>query len=721
MTALLSVKDLHVTFPSEAGPVRAVRGLSFDLQRGQTMGLVGESGSGKSVTSLAIMGLHPDTTRITGSVILDGEELIGRSDADMSAIRGKRIAMVFQDPLSALTPVYTVGDQIIEAIQTHRAVSKADALERTIELLDSVGIPNASQRYKSFPFEFSGGMRQRVMIAMAMANDPDIIIADEPTTALDVTIQAQVLEVLKAAQQDTGAAMILITHDLGVVAGTCDMVTVMYAGRPVEQGSVDDIFYGPRMPYTIGLLGTVPSMSQRSAKQALPMLEGHPPSLVDLPPGCPFAPRCPLAIETCHTDEPELCLLPATANAAPPAEVVDDEPLTDDDDLGEATHKIVLDAGIAHVAACHRTDDITKADMRHGDIFPVPELQISEFSDLPREQRQSMLELDGLVKHFPLMKGLIYRRKIGEVHAVDGIDIDVRQGETVGLVGESGSGKTTTLMEILEMTTPQAGAILVEGRDTAKLTPKQRRELRRDIQVVFQDPMAAVDPRMPVFDIIAEPLGAFKYSKEDMRKRVFELLKLVGLDASMANRYPQHFSGGQRQRIGIARALALEPKVLVLDEPVSALDVSIQAGVINLLEDLQGKLGLSYLLVAHDLAVIRHICDRVFVMYLGTIVESGSVEAIYTAPTHPYTQALISAIPIPDPMVERARRRIVLQGDLPNPAEPPSGCKFHTRCPLFEGLTPEQQQRCTGEIPVLQATGEDHMVACFFGEARDMF
>jgi len=721
MTALLSVKDLHVTFPSEAGLVKAVRGLSFDLERGQTMGLVGESGSGKSVTSLAIMGLHPETTRITGSVKLDGDELLGRSDADMSTIRGRRIAMVFQDPLSALTPVYTVGDQIVEAITTHNKVSKADAWKRAVELLDSVGIPNATQRAKSFPFEFSGGMRQRVMIAMAMANDPDVIIADEPTTALDVTIQAQVLEVLKAAQQETGAAMILITHDLGVVAGTCDMVTVMYAGRPVEQGSVDDIFYAPRMPYTIGLLGTVPSMAQRSEKQALPMLEGHPPSLVDLPPGCPFAPRCPMVLDKCRTTEPE----PSPADAAVDASAPEGE--------DELTHRIQVDTSkristtkrvdesLRHLVACHRTAEIAHDDLRHADIFPIPNLEISEFSDLPRDQRDSMLKLEGLSKSFPLMKGLIYRRKIGEVHAVDKIDLDVRQGETLGLVGESGSGKTTTLMEILEMVKPQGGLIKVMGRDTSSMTTKERHQMRRYVQVVFQDPMAAVDPRMPVFDIIAEPLGAFGYGKEQIRKRVFDLLKLVGLEASMADRYPQHFSGGQRQRIGIARALALEPKVLVLDEPVSALDVSIQAGVINLLEDLQGKLGLSYLLVAHDLAVIRHICDRVAVMYLGSIVEAGSVEAIYTAPTHPYTQALISAIPIPDPNVERARRRIVLQGDLPNPAEPPTGCKFHTRCPLFDTLTQSQQQRCAGEVPSLEASGGDHQVACFFGKPRNMF
>jgi len=698
---LLRVKDLHVTFPSEAGLVRAVRGLSFDLERGETMGLVGESGSGKSVTSLAIMGLHPETTAISGSVKLEGEELLGRSDSELSAIRGKRIAMVFQDPLSALTPVYTVGDQIVEAIQVHREVSKDDAMKRAVELLDSVGIPNAKQRVKSFPFEFSGGMRQRAMIAMAMANDPDIIIADEPTTALDVTIQAQVLEVLKDAQQQTGAAMILITHDLGVVAGTCDFVTVMYAGRPVEQGSVDDIFYHPRMPYTIGLLGTVPSMAQRTEKQALPMLEGHPPSLVDLPAGCPFAPRCPIAVEMCNNDEPELTT-----------------PAGEHDDA-------------SHLSACHLMDEIIKRQMGHSDIFPIPTLQLSEYSGVPREQRDIVLQVEKLTKIYPLMKGLIYRRKIGEVHAVDGIDLDIRQGETLGLVGESGSGKTTTLMEILEMQRrrhkqssdtdlPEGGAIRILGKDTADLDANQRRALRKDIQVVFQDPMAAVDPRMPVFDIIAEPMGAFGYSKSDMRKRVFDLLKLVGLEANMADRYPQHFSGGQRQRIGIARALALEPKVLVLDEPVSALDVSIQAGVINLLEDLQGKLGLSYLLVAHDLAVIRHICDRVAVMYLGSIVEAGDVEAIYTSPTHPYTQALISAIPIPDPDVERARKRIVLQGDLPNPAELPPGCKFHPRCPLYETLTPEQRQRCQTEPPELVKADADHQVACFFGQPQKL-
>ncbi|MDR0837110.1 MAG: ABC transporter ATP-binding protein [Propionibacteriaceae bacterium] len=681
--SLLSVRDLCVSFPSEAGVVQAVRGVTFDLERGQTMALVGESGSGKSVTSLAIMGLHPENAKITGSVLLDGtDELLTKNDEQMSKIRGLRIAMVFQDPLSALTPVYAVGDQIVETILTHSPeTSKEDAWKRAVHLLDLVGIPDAAERARAFPFEFSGGMRQRVMIAMAIANNPDIIIADEPTTALDVTIQAQVLEVLQAAQAETGAAMILITHDLGVVAGNADHVTVMYAGRMVEQGSVDDIFYAPAMPYTIGLLGTVPRLDHKSG-EALPILEGNPPSVVNLVPGCPFAPRCPMAIDKCHESEPEL-----TATGETQA---------------------------GHLSACWRLEE-TKG-LSHGDIFEVPVVRRNELTTLPRDERDTVLDIKNLHKHFPLLKGAIYRRQAGVVKAVDGIDLDLRAGETLGLVGESGSGKSTTLLEILELMKPTQGRIVVLGNDTAQLSRNARRSLRKDIQVVFQDPMAALDPRLPVFDIIAEPLGAFGWDKAAIEERVFELLKIVGLQADHADRYPQHFSGGQRQRIGIARALALNPRILVLDEPVSALDVSIQAGVINLLEQLQQELGLSYLLVAHDLAVIRHICDRVAVMYLGNIVEIGDVEDVYEHPLHPYTQALLSAIPIPDPKVERERQRVVLTGDMPSPADPPSGCKFRTRCPKFLSLDADSQARCVGVPPELSVAGADHNVACHYPE-----
>ena len=684
---VLSVKDLHVTFPSEAGPVRAVRGLSFDLAAGETMAIVGESGSGKSVTSLAIMGLHPDYARISGSVTLHGEELLGRNDASMSRLRGNELAMIFQDPLSALTPVYSIGDQIVEAIQQHHDTSTAAARRRAVELLDLVGIPNPDVRVKSFPHEFSGGMRQRAMIAMSIANDPDVIIADEPTTALDVTIQAQVLEVLKAAQDETGAAMIMITHDLGVVAAVADNVTVMYAGRPVEQGGVDEIFYTPRMPYTIGLLGAVPR-PDADHDQPLATLEGNPPSVVNLPTGCPFRPRCPMSTDACSQDEPEL--LPTDHST--------------------------------HLAACLYSADVAEQELSYTDIFPAPEVTPPPV-DLPeRSERDTVLELRGFKRHYPLMKGAVMRRRVGTVYAVDGIDLDVAQGETLGLVGESGCGKSTTILEILGLQPPTEGQTLIFGQDVADVRGRAAKlKLRRDLQVVFQDPMASLDPRMPIFDIIAEPLGVHQYSKAETEKRVEELMELVGLDRSYVDRYPQQFSGGQRQRVGIARALALEPKVIVLDEPVSALDVSIQAGVINLLDDLKNRLGLSYLFVAHDLAVIRHIADRVAVMYLGRIVEIGEVSSVYDSPTHPYTQALLSAIPLPDPHKERARERILLKGDLPSPANPPSGCRFRTRCPKFDTLSTGQQQLCEDQEPLLvDLNVSDHRSACHYNEARSV-
>ncbi|MCW2805108.1 MAG: oligopeptide/dipeptide transporter, ATPase subunit [Propionibacteriaceae bacterium] len=683
---VLSVQDLHVSFPSEAGPVRAVRGLSFDLAAGETMAIVGESGSGKSVTSLAIMGLHPDSARITGSIKLHGEELLGRSDAAMSKIRGNELAMIFQDPLSALTPVYTIGDQITETIQIHRNVSRAAATKQAVELLDLVGIPSPHLRVKSFPHEFSGGMRQRAMIALAIANDPDVIIADEPTTALDITIQAQVLDVLKKAQRETGAAVIMITHDLGVVAGVADRVTVMYAGRPVEQGTVDEIFYSPRMPYTIGLLGAVPRLDA-DVKEPLATLEGNPPSVVSLPPGCPFAPRCPMVQDNCLTIEPAL---------APT-----DKPL--------------------HTAACLYSSDIAAENRTYRDIFPIPAIPASPLERLPREERRSVLRLEQMQRHYPLMKGAVFRRRVGTVYAVDGIDLEIKEGETLGLVGESGCGKSTTILEVLNLKPPTGGTVVVFGKDVRDIgSGRERKTMRRDIQVVFQDPMASLDPRMPVFDIIAEPMGVHKVPKAEVERRVEELLSLVGLEPSHASRFPQQFSGGQRQRIGIARALALEPKLIVLDEPVSALDVSIQAGVINLLDELKAKMGLSYLFVAHDLAVVQHIADRVAVMYLGKIVEIGEVSEVFRHPTHPYTQALLSAIPIPDPHKERSRERILLKGDLPSPANPPSGCKFRTRCQRFATLSEGEQQPCLETMPELYVVGQDHHSACHYNRERQV-
>jgi len=685
---LLEVANLSVSFPSEAGPVAAVRGLSYRVSPGEVLGIVGESGSGKSVSSLAVMGLLPPRARVAGSIRFRGNELLGRTDKELSSLRGNKISMIFQDPLSALTPVYTVGDQIAEAVEIHRKVSKKAALDRAIELLTLVGIPEAPRRATAFPHEFSGGMRQRAMIAMAIANDPDLIIADEPTTALDVTIQAQIIEVLRTAKKATGAAIVMITHDLGVIAGFADRVAVMYAGKPVETGAVDDVFYRPRMPYTLGLLGSLPRLDLGNRVPLTP-IEGDPPSLVHLPPGCPFAPRCPMRLEVCERAEPELIPMPAS--------------------------------GVAHSTACHRSAEIEEKSLTSADIFPAAQASEQPANRIPRDQRPTVLELAGMVKHYPLVKGSIIRRRTGTVYAVDGISLDIREGETLGLVGESGCGKTTTIMEILSLVPPESGKIVVLGKDTSVISGPERFEVRREVSVVFQDPLASLDPRMPIADILAEPLETHGVPASVRSGRIAELLKTVGLRPEHAGRYPQEFSGGQRQRIGIARALALQPKLLILDEPVSALDVSIRAGVINLLQRLKTELDLSYLFVAHDLSVVRYIADRAAVMYLGKIMEIGHVDQVFDLPSHPYTQALLSAIPLTDPRMERARRRIILRGDLPSPANPPSGCRFRGRCQKFaDELDDVRRRRCIEEQPLLTvqgAPGADHRAACHYAEA----
>ena len=680
---IMQVRDLHVSFATEAGVCRAVRGVNFDLWRGRTLGIVGESGSGKSVTALSLIGLLDDNAKVTGSIIMNGEELIGKTDEEMSEIRGERIAMVFQDPLSALTPMFTIGDQIAEGLITHHPdMSKQQIHDRCVELLELVGIPQPEERLSSFPHQFSGGMRQRVMIAIAIANNPDVIIADEPTTALDVTIQAQILDVLAKAQKETGAAVVLITHDLGVVAGAADDILVMYAGRPVERASIDDVFQHPSMPYTMGLLGAVPK-PHIAASQRLVPIQGNPPSLVDIPKGCPFSPRCPLATPECSLSEPNL---------------------------------EVVDANSGHLASCRRLQEIIDKNMKYTDVFPVPDLLPADWADVPRDQRPVTLEVDHLVKHFPLTGGGMFRRTIGQVAAVDDVTFKIRQGETLALVGESGSGKSTTLMEIMNLMKPEDGRIVALGHDLAELKKRaERKALRKDLQIIFQDPMSSLDPRMPIYDVLAEPLKVHKWSKEKINRRIGELMELVGLNPDYVDRFPAQFSGGQRQRISIARALATDPKVLLLDEPIASLDVSIQAGIINLLEDLQAKLKISYLFVAHDLAVIRHISDRVAVMYLGQVVELGETEDVFTHPRHPYTQALLSAIPVPDPVVERTRQRIILKGDLPSPSEKHPGCRFASRCPVKLRLTPEQQKMCETKRPVL--TSDDQIAtefACHF-------
>ncbi len=667
---LIEIRNLSVTFPSEAGIVRAVRDVSLDVRAGEVLGIVGESGSGKTVMSLSMIGLLVESASVTGTITYNGVNLLELNDNEMSKYRGKDIAMVFQDPLSALNPVHTIGRQIAEAFHIHSDVSKEAALKRAVELLEVVGIPRPAERAQSYPHEFSGGMRQRVMIALAIANQPKVILADEPTTALDVTVQAQILDVLKTARDMTGAAVVLVTHDLGVVAGLVDRVAIMYGGKVVEIGNVDDVYATPEMPYTIGLLRSIPRIDE-SASSRLASIDGAPPSPVALPPGCAFAPRCPAALPKCDAVVPELVSISPT-----------------------------------RMTACVRQSEIGKLQSSGKLFVEGPRHVASQATSMG-----AALEVRGLKKSFPLMKGSVLRRRTGTVFAVEGVDLTLREGRSLALVGESGCGKTTTLLEILNMVAPEAGTITVLGRNVAELSKQQRLEMRKDLQIVFQDPFASLDPRLPIGDAIAEPLDNFGMPKSEQNQRVMALLELVGLQRDHASRYPAEFSGGQRQRIAIARALALNPKVIALDEPVSALDVSVRAGVLNLLADLQEKLKLSYLFVSHDLAVVQHIADDIAVMYLGGIVESGPVAEVFARPQHPYTQALLSAVPIPDPKVERVRKRIILQGDLPSPANPPSGCHFHTRCQIRATLPADVAAKCVSDRPELTLRNSSR-VAC---------
>jgi peptide/nickel transport system ATP-binding protein len=657
-----------VQFPTDAGAVRAVDGLSFTVQRGETVGVVGESGSGKSSTFHAILGLLDQRrSQVSGEAVFGGVELLGLPPDQLRRFRGSQIGMVFQDPLSSLDPVQRVGNQVVEALVVHRGIGAREARDEAVRLLELVGIPQPARRARQWPHEFSGGMRQRAMIAAALAMNPALLVADEPTSALDVTVQAQILELIANLKKELGTSVVLITHDLGVVAEQCDRIMVMYAGRCVEIGTSEEVFDGSAHPYTRGLLQSLTQIDGPPQERLRP-IPGQPPSLINLPSGCVFHPRCGEVME------------PLCREVGPDLEVVDK----------------------GHSAACHLVG------LERAPTTPQPLAIVTSRRETSRTE-QPILQLANLTKHFPVSSGTLSRRQVGAIHAVDGVTLDVRRGETLGIVGESGCGKSTLARMILRLIEPTSGTIALDGEDITHLRGRELRDKRLDIQMVFQDPYGSLNPRKTVGTIIGEQLNVHRVTPRNrIKEQVQELMKVVGLNPEHSNRFPHAFSGGQRQRVGIARALALRPKLIVADEPVSALDVSIQAQVLNLMQDLQRQFDVTYMFISHDLSVIHQVADRVAVMYMGKIVELAETSRLFEAPKHWYTVALLSASPSVAHRVKPQRRRIRIAGDVPSTLQPPTGCRFHTRCPNAVHPT------CSTEEPSWTSFADEHGAACHY-------
>ena len=652
MDPVLRLTDVVTQFRLHEGAVTAVDGVSFEIRPGECLGLVGESGCGKSTTGLSIMRLLPPNGSVVGgSIELDGTDLATLSEREMEKVRGNAVALIPQDPMTSLNPTMKIGRQIAEGARLHRGLSAADARLRALEVLEMVEMPQPEERLDQYPHELSGGLRQRVMIAMALVCEPKLLIADEPTTALDVTIQAQILDLLDSLRERLGMAVILITHDMGVIAGRADRVVVMYAGKVAEEAPTTELFSSMRHPYAAALLASVPSVE--ASTERLASIPGMPPDLSTAIVGCRFAPRCTFATERCASQEPALELM-----------------------------------GASHSVACFHPVD-GPAAIRVG---AAPHASTAGAGGEPRV----LLDVSGLVKEFPIYAGGLFRRKTGSVKAVSDVSFSVYAGEIFGVVGESGCGKTTVAKLLMQLESADAGTAAFEGRDLFALKGVELRTARRQLALMFQDPYASLDPRMTVGSIIREPLDIQEVgSATERRGRVRELLAEVGLPAAATERYPHEFSGGQRQRIGFARALALDPALLIADEPVSALDVSIQAQLLNLMKDLQSAKGLTMIMVSHDLAVMRYMATRIAVMYLGKVVEVGPTEVLLRSPVHPYTQGLLDAVPVPDPLEARRRRGRQITGELPSAVTPPSGCRFRTRCPLADELCAEVEPQLT--------------------------
>ena len=666
-TPLLQIKDLHTDIEIRSGVVRALSGVDLHVNPGETLGIVGESGSGKTMTALSLMGLLPQGGKVSsGSIILDGQDLTKMPLHAKRKMRGTKVGMIFQDPLTSLNPTMKIGLQVCEPLRVHEKLSKRAALARAIEILKRVGMPRPEVVINNYPHQLSGGMRQRVMIAMALVCKPRILIADEPTTALDVTTQMQILDLIDELRDEYKMGVILITHDLGVVAGHTDRVAVMYAGRIVETAPTKTLFTEPKHRYTSSLMAALPERAL-AAGTKLFSIPGAPPSLTNLPKGCRFAARCLWATDECRADYPPLSGDENhTFSCFHPVQEGDESP---------AVLQAMMDSGKAEDAV-----DAT------GQISHEVLLDVKEAS---REYESS--------------GSGFFKRDKGVVSAVDRVSISVKKGETYGLVGESGCGKSTVGRLIAGLERPSGGAIELDGRDLATLKGRDAVRIHRDVQMMFQDSYAAMDPRMRIDQILAEPMSIQKTGNaRQIAERIMEILEQVGLTEEILDRYPHEFSGGQLQRIGFARSLTLAPDLIVADEPVSALDVSVQAQVLNLMKDLQQELGLSYLFISHDLAVVQYMADRIGVMYLGRIVEEGPAREVVNNPKHPYTKALIDSIPVPDPEFVHDESAIKLTGEPPSAVNPPEGCRFRPRCP-FAG------EECKVQ-PML--TDEAHRVAC---------
>jgi len=696
---VLEVEDLRTYFFADDGVVHAVDGVSFKVRPGETLGIVGESGSGKSVTAASIMRLIPERGRIvSGSIRFQGREITTMPSGELRQLRGGTVAMVFQDPMTSLNPLLRIKSQLEEAMLVHRHVPKEGVPRRAVNLLARIGISAPERSMRSYPYEFSGGMRQRVMLAMGVSNDPAVLIADEPTTALDVTIQAQFLDLLRQLNEELGVAVILISHDLGVVANLCSRVLVMYGGQVVEEGPTEDLLRDPRHPYTWAIINAVPRLD-REGQHRLTAIEGKPPDLLDPPTGCRFVARCPFRIDKCVLPPPLIevepgrraaCWVTQAGARLPPIGA------TIPADLGPGS----MPGAIAPVPA--------QGSLSAPPSGPAPVMS-GRAVFVPEPGAVPILELRRLTKHFPVRQGISLGGVREVVHAVDDVSLSVATGETLGLVGESGCGKSTLARLMVRLHEPTDGQVLFEGRDISHESDAALRPLRRRLQMVFQDPYSSLNSRMKVGDILAEPINVhgILHGQRVVKDRVHELLSLVGLPPRSSQQYPHEFSGGQRQRIGLARALAMDPRLIVADEPISSLDVNIQAQIINLLEDLQDQLRLTYVFIAHDLSVVRHVSDRIAVLYLGKLVELAPKGQLYVRPLHPYTISLISAAPIPDVEAERYRKKVLPRGEPPSPVHPPSGCRFRTRCPLA-------QQVCTDVEPPLVEYQPQQFAACHF-------